>query len=101
MPARVKSPETESLVLTIGHSTRAIYEFIRMLKKQDVETVVDVRTVPGSKLQPLITTRSKGQGFGLAVVKRMTEARGGTVAFESELGKGTKFIVDLPFQKPV
>ncbi len=34
MPARVKSPEAESLVLTIGHSTRAIYEFIRMLKKR-------------------------------------------------------------------
>jgi hypothetical protein len=87
MPARVKSPETESLVLTIGHSTRAIYEFIRMLKNGDVETVVDVRPVPGSKLQPLITTKSKGQGFGLAVVKRMTETMGDTVAFESKLSK--------------
>ncbi len=45
---------------------------------------------------PLFTTRSKGQGFGLAVVKRMTEAMSGTVAFESEEGKGTKFIVRLP-----
>ncbi|MCW3994674.1 MAG: ATP-binding protein [Candidatus Bathyarchaeota archaeon] len=45
---------------------------------------------------PLFTTKSKGQGFGLAVVKRMTEALGGTVTFESEIGKGTKFIVQLP-----
>jgi PAS domain S-box-containing protein len=45
---------------------------------------------------PLFTTKSKGQGFGLAVVKRMTESMGGTVTFESELGKGTKFIIRLP-----
>jgi signal transduction histidine kinase len=47
---------------------------------------------------PLFTTKSKGQGFGLAVVKRMTEALGGTVTFESQQGKGTKFIVRLPNQ---
>ncbi|MGZ3922073.1 MAG: sensor histidine kinase, partial [Bacteroidia bacterium] len=45
---------------------------------------------------PLFTTKSKGQGFGLAVVKRMTESLGGTVTFESEQGKGTKFIIRLP-----
>jgi PAS domain S-box-containing protein len=45
---------------------------------------------------PLFTTKSRGQGFGLAVVKRMTEALGGTVTFESEEGKGTKFIIHLP-----
>lgn len=45
---------------------------------------------------PLFTTKSKGQGFGLAVVKRMTEALGGTVMFESQQDKGTKFIVRLP-----
>ena len=45
---------------------------------------------------PMFTTKSKGQGFGLAVVKRMTETLGGTVTFESEHGKGTKFIVRLP-----
>jgi signal transduction histidine kinase len=45
---------------------------------------------------PLFTTKSKGQGFGLAVVKRMAEALGGSVSFESQLGKGTKFIIKLP-----
>jgi signal transduction histidine kinase len=45
---------------------------------------------------PLFTTKSKGQGFGLAVVKRMTEALGGTVTFESQVGKGTAFIIRLP-----
>ena len=45
---------------------------------------------------PLFTTKSKGQGFGLAVVKRMTEALGGSVTYESNVGKGTKFVVRLP-----
>jgi signal transduction histidine kinase len=48
---------------------------------------------------PLFTTKAKGQGFGLAVVKRMTETLGGTVGFESEIGKGTNFIVRLPIRK--
>ena len=45
---------------------------------------------------PLFTTKSKGQGFGLAVVKRMTEALNGSVSFESQVGEGTTFIVRLP-----
>ena len=48
---------------------------------------------------PLLTTKSKGQGFGLVVVKRMNEALGGNITFKSEVGKGTKFIVRLPPQE--
>ncbi len=45
---------------------------------------------------PFFTTKSKGQGLGLAVVKRMIEALNGTVTFESTEGNGTTFIVRLP-----
>jgi signal transduction histidine kinase len=45
---------------------------------------------------PMFTTKSKGQGFGLAVVKRMAEALGGIVSFDTQEGKGTTFIVTLP-----
>jgi signal transduction histidine kinase/PAS domain-containing protein len=47
---------------------------------------------------PLMTTKAKGQGFGLAVVKRMTEAMGGTVTFETQPGEGTKFTLNFPGQ---
>ena len=43
-----------------------------------------------------MTTKSKGQGFGLAVSKRLIEAMKGTISFESQVGKGTKFIIELP-----
>jgi PAS domain S-box-containing protein len=52
--------------------------------------------VKPSIFTPLFTTKSKGQGFGLAVVKRMTEALGGTVTFESKEGTGTTFTVRIP-----
>ncbi len=48
--------------------------------------------------KPMMTTKSKGQGFGLSVVKRLIEAIGGSITFESEEGKGTKFSVILPIQ---
>jgi PAS domain S-box-containing protein len=52
--------------------------------------------VKGKLFTPMFTTKAKGQGFGLAVIKRMTEALGGTVSFASQEGKGTTFIVRLP-----
>ena len=55
--------------------------------------------VRGKLFTPLFTTKSKGQGFGLAVVKRMSEALGGSVMFDSEAGKGTRFTVCLPFKR--
>jgi PAS domain S-box-containing protein len=64
------------------------------------DTGVGIPEAVKSKLfTPMFTTKSKGQGFGLAVVKRMTEALGGTVSFESQEGKGTTFKVCLPSLK--
>ena len=40
--------------------------------------------------------RSGGAGLGLASVKEIAEAHGGTVKVESEVGKGSIFIVTLP-----
>lgn len=61
------------------------------------DTGAGIPTENWSKIfQPLFTTKSKGQGLGLAVVKRLTEAIGGTIAFTSEEDKGVKFTLLLP-----
>jgi len=45
---------------------------------------------------PLFTTKSKRQDFGLAAFKRLMEALGGSITFESKVGEGTKFTIRFP-----
>lgn len=47
---------------------------------------------------PLFTTKAKGQGFGLAVAKKMVESMNGGISFQSEVGRGTIFTVEIPPQ---
>lgn len=56
------------------------------------------KEVQDKLFKPLYTTKSKGQGFGLAVAKKFVEELGGAISFESQIGKGTKFIVELPIK---
>lgn len=45
-----------------------------------------------------ITQQYGGTGLGLSIVKRFTNMMGGRVSLESELGKGSIFTVELPFE---
>ncbi len=42
--------------------------------------------------------RYHGTGLGMAIAKRYIDAMGGTIQVESELGKGTRFSVRIPFE---
>ena len=75
----------QPLVLTIGHSTRPIEEFIRLLQAHSVERIVDVRTIPRSRHNPQFnkeslraTLKKAGIGYkhmpGLGGLRRTTAA---------------------------
>jgi two-component system, NtrC family, sensor histidine kinase HydH len=46
--------------------------------------------------EPLITTKDRGVGLGLALVKRIAERHGGTVEYTDRPGGGARFTVRLP-----
>lgn len=48
---------------------------------------------------PNFTTKETGSGIGLAVAKRGVEHAGGSIWFETVVGKGTTFFIELPMKK--
>ena len=50
----------------------------------------------GKLFQPLFTTKARGIGLGLVVVKNLTQANGGKVEVQSAPGTGATFSITLP-----
>jgi len=47
--------------------------------------------------RPFFSTKKAGTGLGLGIVKKIVEAHGGDVSFQSNPGKGVTFSVRFPF----
>ena len=45
---------------------------------------------------PFFSNKEKGMGIGLYLTKKIIEAHGGKIGFQSELGHGTTFSVEIP-----
>jgi len=54
----------------------------------------------GKVFQAFFSTKgSRGTGLGLMITKKIVDEHGGTIDFESETGKGTRFVIRLPAKK--
>src|ERR1017187_649436 len=51
--------------------------------------------------RPFYTTKGNGTGLGLSLARRIVEEHHGRIDVSSEVGKGSKFEVVLPFSMPV
>jgi CheY-like chemotaxis protein len=83
---------------TLTISTRATDTLVE-LKVDDTGTGMtdDVRA---RSMEPFFTTKADGgSGLGLAMVHGIVERHGGQVAVDTELGRGTSFIIRLPTAK--
>lgn len=69
---------------------------------KDTGIGIDSDDVP-KLFEPYFRARSAtgiaGTGIGLNIVKEIIELHGGSISVESELGQGTTFILDLPFEE--
>jgi signal transduction histidine kinase len=58
--------------------------------------------IPADKLERIFeayyTTKTKGTGLGLAIVRHSMDIYGGKVEVQSELGKGSRFILHFPIK---
>jgi len=54
------------------------------------------KEIIGRIFEPFFTTKEKGTGLGLSIVYSIINKNNGEIRVESEEGKGTTFIIDLP-----
>lgn len=50
------------------------------------------------QVQPSFSTKYGGTGLGLAITRRLLQLMGGTIGLDSQLGKGSTFYFELPFE---
>ena len=48
---------------------------------------------------PFFTTKKEGTGLGLIIVRQIIAAHGGSITYDSQPGKGTKFRITLPLER--
>ncbi|HDN27123.1 MAG TPA: hybrid sensor histidine kinase/response regulator [Thioploca sp.] len=94
------TPERGEINLEInGDSKRGTVDFIVSDTGIGIEkSCMDMLFKPFVQLDSGLNKAYNGTGLGLSLVYRLTELHGGCVSVESELGKGSRFTVSLPWQ---
>lgn len=93
---KYRRPDVPAAVELVGRAEPGRYEIRvsdngRGMSRDDARHAFD----PFFRGEP--TSAIPGTGLGLAIVRRIVEASGGKVSIDSELGRGTSFVLELPF----
>jgi two-component system cell cycle sensor histidine kinase/response regulator CckA len=97
--ARDAMPQGGDIIVTTIEEDKGGYV---LLSVEDSGTGMDEATIQ-KIFDPFFTTKSqgKGTGLGLSTVYGLVKQLGGEITVQSEVGKGTKFVIKLPLVKPV
>ncbi|MDZ7260725.1 MAG: GAF domain-containing protein [candidate division KSB1 bacterium] len=79
------------------------------IKAEKIGDQVEIRLTDNGKgiapgelekiFEPFYSLKAKGTGLGLSIVRRIIEQHNWTIGVESELGKGTSFIIRAPLKQ--
>jgi signal transduction histidine kinase len=90
------SPQGECVIVEIGASPMALRLSVSDhgpgIPEAEHEKIFERFYRRGSELR----RETQGVGIGLSVVKHIVEAHGGRIVVKSQLGKGSKFTIELP-----
>ena len=62
------------------------------ISKRDLAHIFE----PFYRAKDIVDAQIHGNGLGLSLVKQIVDAHGGKVLAESEIGKGSKFVIEIP-----
>jgi len=87
-------------VLTVSTSLTEDGNFVRMVVEDNGEGIPE--EIKDKIFEPFFTTKADGEGtgLGLPIVKQIVESHGGRFYIESQVGVGTRAIVEVPVAKP-
>jgi signal transduction histidine kinase len=86
----VEGRETQRVALTTRREDRSV-----VVRVSDTGAGIDRADLP-RVFDPYFTTRRGGTGLGLPITKNIVEGLGGTIAVDSEPGRGTEIRIVLP-----
>ncbi|MCR4440425.1 MAG: PAS domain S-box protein [bacterium] len=85
--------------LTVSTSLTEDGNFVRMVIEDNGQGIPD--EIKDKIFEPFFTTKAEGEGtgLGLPIVKQIVESHGGRFYLESQVGVGTRAIVEIPVAK--
>ncbi len=86
-------------VLTVSTALSEDGNFVRMVIEDNGEGIPE--ELKDKIFEPFFTTKAEGEGtgLGLPIVKQIVESHGGRFYLESQVGVGTRAIVEIPVAK--
>jgi signal transduction histidine kinase len=62
-----------------------------------IDTGIGMEETTALKMfEPFYSTKNGGSGLGLPTARKIIESHGGRIAVQSEVGRGTKFVIEFP-----